>query len=297
MEIFKKCGVKLPDGGVEIIPFSYLYPAYLYLPEELISKGEKGFCDLDRNPRRLVKDPVQRKYLSEPWFYKFMINAYAFFAWPFIEGNVSYMEIYSGYDPIWQIAHNIEMWIEQMTLDGFIPHAYELFTRYDTDMGFPSVDEMYAAMAYIVPRAIDRCNLRSTIRVVREFRCFEDYTDTLSNEKMDFHRKWYHTRTKHPQISLEGYMDDYEERNDGMDVDFENPAYNFEDKIISDIDVDRFANSLSERDRKILTLRMENVTYDKIAKEVGYANHSAVVKRIKRIGEKYQKFTGDDLGF
>ena len=55
--------------------------------------------------------------------------------------------------------------------------------------------------------------------------------------------------------------------------------------------------TLDEKDRRILELRMENYTYEEIAAEVGYKTHSAVVKRIKRIGETFQKYAKTDLGF
>ena len=42
---------------------------------------------------------------------------------------------------------------------------------------------------------------------------------------------------------------------------------------------------------------LQKKTYEEIASEVGYKTHSAVLKRIKKIGEEYQKFSGDDLGF
>ena len=33
-----------------------------------------------------------------------------------------------------------------------------------------------------------------------------------------------------------------------------------------------------------------------IAKELGYSNHSGVLKRIQRIGQTYEAFTQTDLG-
>ena len=42
---------------------------------------------------------------------------------------------------------------------------------------------------------------------------------------------------------------------------------------------------------------MKGMTYEEIAKEVGYKNHSGVIKRITKIGEAYQKFADVDFGF
>ena len=55
--------------------------------------------------------------------------------------------------------------------------------------------------------------------------------------------------------------------------------------------------ALTEKDRRILELRMKKYSYEKIAEIVGYKTHSAVSKRIKRIGAAYQKYAKTDLGF
>ena len=55
-----------------------------------------------------------------------------------------------------------------------------------------------------------------------------------------------------------------------------------------------FLRTLDAKDRTILELRMKDYTYKDIAKRVGYENHSGVIKRINRIGEAYERFTGLD---
>ena len=42
---------------------------------------------------------------------------------------------------------------------------------------------------------------------------------------------------------------------------------------------------------------MDGVCLEDIAKELGYRNHSGVLKRIKHIGQIYEAFTQTDLGF
>lgn len=44
-------------------------------------------------------------------------------------------------------------------------------------------------------------------------------------------------------------------------------------------------------------MRMEGDTLEEIAKELGYKNHSGVLKRIRKIGQAFEKFTGEDYGF
>ena len=47
----------------------------------------------------------------------------------------------------------------------------------------------------------------------------------------------------------------------------------------------------------ILTLRNHGWTLEEIADELGYTNHTGVLKRIKKIGAAYQAFAGVDIGF
>ena len=61
--------------------------------------------------------------------------------------------------------------------------------------------------------------------------------------------------------------------------------------------VDQFKATLSDKDMEILKMRMEGKTLEEIAKKLGYQNHSGVLKRIRKIGLAYEKFTGIDYGF
>lgn len=59
------------------------------------------------------------------------------------------------------------------------------------------------------------------------------------------------------------------------------------------MDIERFLQSLSERDMEMLTMRSEGYTYQEIADKLGYKTHSAAMKRIKRLGEAYLNFTDE----
>ena len=170
---------------------------------------------------------------------------------------------------------------------------------YAEDWGFSSYLQFKDEISYIVPRAVERMGLQGTIDTVKEFVCFEDFNSGYSTNKMDFFRKWYHTRTKHPQMSLDEYTEEYKDQYNGysMERDVANEEIPFEDFVISKVDTELFISKLSDRDQQIIKSRLEGKTYEKIAAEVGFKTHSAVLKRIKKIGEEYQKFSGDDLGF
>jgi DNA-directed RNA polymerase specialized sigma24 family protein len=67
--------------------------------------------------------------------------------------------------------------------------------------------------------------------------------------------------------------------------------------MVDKVQVEQFLATLTDKDRQILTMRMEGLTHQEIADKLGYRNHSGVLKRIRKIGEQYENFTGTDLGF
>ena len=130
--------------------------------------------------------------------------------------------------------------------------------------------------------------MNDVLDVVEEYRCFEDFDRRKSNAKTDFFRKWYHTRTKYQTVSWEDYISENEGYSDGATP---------EEAAVSTVLVEQFLATLSEKDRRILELRMEGICLEDIAKKLGYSNHSGVLKRIQRIGQAYEAFTQTDLGF
>ena len=62
-------------------------------------------------------------------------------------------------------------------------------------------------------------------------------------------------------------------------------------------EVRRFMATLSKADRQILYLRMQKRPFAQIAHRLGFKTHSAVLKRVRRIGKAYGRYIGEDLGF
>ena len=87
------------------------------------------------------------------------------------------------------------------------------------------------------------------------------------------------------------------EKEGGFTHEAEDEAEWIENNIINRVDGQRFLQMLDEKDRKILLLRYQGWTLQEIADELGYANHSGVLKRINKIGEAYQQFSDQDIGF
>ena len=101
---------------------------------------------------------------------------------------------------------------------------------------------------------------------------------------------------KYP-LNLDETKEKYAENTDGMERDIPDDSVNVESTVLEPIAVSKFLDTLSETNRKILTMRMDDVTLEKIAEELGFKTHSAIHKRIRKIGLAYEKFSGEDLGF
>ena len=97
--------------------------------------------------------------------------------------------------------------------------------------------------------------------------------------------------------SLDELKERYAENNDGMDWAVPDERSDINRTILEPMAVNEFLASLSETDRQILTMRMKGITLEKIAEKLGYKTHSAIHKRIRKIGLAYEKFSGEDFGF
>lgn len=228
-----------------------------------------------------------------------IIDAFAFMVWPFM-GLGAKREIYSGYEPSWIYAHAAPYWIQELQDERILPTAKELLENggVDEDFKYVSEDEISDLFAWLVPQAMAHYNMKAVIDTAKEFRCFEDFDYRNSRQKIDHYRRWYHTRVKNITVeSLDEIKERYAENNDDMDWDVPDEHSDMERTVLEPMAVNDFLASLSETDRQILTMRMEGITLEKIAETLGYKTHSAVHKRIRKIGLAYEKFSGEDFGF
>ena len=132
--------------------------------------------------------------------------------------------------------------------------------------------------------------MRKVHEIVNTHRSHDDYSSRPSHAKMDFHRHYYHTRTKtkvEPIIS--GYDENGEEEivyapytpNEFAEVEFR-------------MWFDGFLEQLSEKDQQIIQLLEQGYTQEEIAEMLGYANHSGVTKRIMYIRKALTDFKKAD---
>ena len=159
-------------------------------------------------------------------------------------------------------------------------------------------EEISETFTWLIPKIMAQHNMNEIIAVAAEYRCVEDFDYRNSRQKIDHYRRWYHTRAKNITVeSLDELKERYAENNDGMDWDVADERSDVNRAVLEPMAVNEFLASLGETDRQILTMRMEGITLEKIAEKLGYKTHSAIHKRIRKIGLTYEKFSGKDFGF
>lgn len=287
--------MKRKNGKVTPFRNAEFLPAYYAIPERIMKQCGKELNSIPRNPQAVIHDYDAIATVESDLFRELIMDAYAYMVWPFM-GFTEYMETYSGYDPAYIFAHSPAYWIQEMTDEGVIYSAKELL-RMNFEIQWVSEETISSILSWLVPQTMAHYNMGPTIAVAEEYRCFEDFDFRPSNQKTDFYRKWYHTQTKHPQISLEGFQAEYAEEHDGQAWDIEDESSNFENESTVKVLAEEFMETLSEKDKQILQLRLEGYTMEEVAEKLGYANHSGVLKRLRKIGQAFEKYADVDYGF
>ena len=233
------------------------------LPRELAEKWKPAY-ELPRCPYEVLRTDKYNHIVCDDMFKLLVWDCYAWCAWQFFQvkdrkGN--YRDIpsnwnqYAGYFPLWRLSYSI---IPCINLVGNV-----------TDM------------------VIAEQNWQPMIDAIWENRTVEDYETTDSSTvKTDFMRKWHQNRSG-KAISLDEMM----ENEDGDIFEVADPRGEFEQKVISEMQIAAFAEqSITEKDREILKLRMDGLTEQEIADKVGYKTASAVHKRIAKIAGAYEDY-------
>lgn len=156
----------------------------------------------------------------------------------------------------------------------------------------PDPERIQELFGKVVKRAIEEQGWQPILDVIREMPCDEDFEPWHINVRIDFQRKWYHTRSKNVQtVLLEELL---EEDEDGNIFYIPDATQNVEAYVIAKDFVKRFLATLSDKDRQIVQLRQEGYTYVEVADKLGYKNHSGVIKRIEVVKKKLKEYKGRD---
>ena len=118
----------------------------------------------------------------------------------------------------------------------------------------------------------------------------EDFTEKVSQDKINFYNKWTHANTKLGAPLLFSELSEDEATNiEGAKMFFAN---NPEEERRYIFLRDEFAKTLNSTDREIYYLLEKGITQKEIAKRLGYKTHSAVSKRMKIMNKDFKEFLG-----
>lgn len=290
------------DGFIKIPQDSNLSWLSLFyaLPKELVEK-RPAYLKLPRNIKRLLREERYREMLNDS-FLELVWDCYAWSIWQFLQVPAKgggYREIpgdwshYSGDFPLWRISYDIIRYFRK-AFECEMDWSYQrLFSApEDIDVPWLSYQQFSNLVGNLTDKIVAEQNLQPVIDSVWENLQPEDYNSGRNVSKRDFLRSWNHDRT-HEHLSVE------EIRETGAVVDGEgvydlpDPGADFETKVISEVQVQQFQQSLSEQDMNILRLRMEGKTLQEIADAVGFKTAGAVKKHIDKIAGAYENFITD----
>ena len=272
------------------------YLLYLFIPYDLLSLCSKDMQNIPRRFWDLVHSEKGLTILHSDWFASSLINCYAFMAWQILRIEYKLHPVYQVYsvnNPLLHICTMLDIWKDAMVEAGLLP-TDERF-RSDTfylfyQFGYQTFEHAIEVLTPIFLSAIKKHGFDKIIETVKKYPCLEDFSKWHSNPRRNFERKWYHQRSRFHTESLEKLQQDYAQKNDGSEWDLPDEKQDYENEVLTNYSFDRFMKSLDEKDRRMIHLRMSGNTYAEIAKELGYKDHTAVLKRIRKLRPVFRKF-------
>lgn len=126
--------------------------------------------------------------------------------------------------------------------------------------------------------------------VSKKFPQHEDFTEKLSQDKINFYNKWTHAKTKLGAPLLFSELSEDETTDiEGAKMFFANDPEEEKRYIFLR---DEFAKTLNSTDKEIYYLSEKGITQKEIAKRLGYKTNSAVSKRMKIMNKNFKEFLG-----
>jgi DNA-binding CsgD family transcriptional regulator len=151
-------------------------------------------------------------------------------------------------------------------------------------------DDEYASRA--VKMLMEVTNMQDVIDITKEIPDALDFSNAkdINYPKMDFNRKW---KAKLDVVSSD-YDDKYIEQVESYNADLiQHP----DEEAIDNVGIVEFMSQITAQDKQMLMMRLEGKAYEDIATELGYHDHTAVIKRMRRLGETFEKQVGMNCGF
>ena len=267
-------------------PIRYVTGFYM-LPGEIIAQSRE--CrNVPRSPMEALNHPYWLHVLTSDICHKLVMEGMAYLAWPHL-GIADPKEVFSANDPLYRWIYSIPLFIRHLSIvrPMYSPTAMFKMKR-GVEYPIINMEAAHKIMGDVVKSAMREENMEAVVDYIKHHRCEEDFDKRQSFAKIDFLRKWYHTRnlSNIKQVPLDDVMEDQNgELAYGAKLIDKNA--NVENTAVDTVLISDFKKNLSERDMKILEMRMEGYTFQEIANILGYSTHSAVKKRIDKLAEMW----------
>lgn len=291
----------IASSGIELREYRNLalVPAFYFLPKYDLDLFDPWVFQIPRNPHRIINNPKALELIESDRFVAMLQYIYRHMAWQFLNVGMNIYTASETNNPVYVLCSNLNLWLEGLYDHKIIPTMQELLCNEeaDRDFGYVSLIEFTKTMEFITQFVMMKHGYFGIVDVMKQYRCLEDYNDKDSVSKANFIDQWYHRRTKYPMVYINDIQGTYNEETEEYTDELADPNVMVQNEVEDNILIERFMDRLNDKDKKILQLRLDNYTYEEIAAKLGYKTHSAVTKRIKRIGAAYQKYAKIDLGF
>ena len=296
----KRIKKRLENGKIVEYVNSELIPGFLFLPMEILECFPPEAMRISRRVQDLLWDPKTIAIVESSFFENVVACGFSMLSWHAMGQPEETTESYSFDDPAYLFSSTPSIWILMLEKLDYIKDAEEwaiLFSRFDIILGFLTMDFVVSVMEHYVPLIMDQFHMRETIRIARENPCHADFSRAMSTQKRDFLRKWNHSRAKTEVLSLDALQQDAEAQQSSLRWEPADLEPSIEEIALDRVVADQFLDTLSETDRKILEMRNLGYNLTEISEKLGFKTHSAVQKRIQKLGRGFEIFADTDLGF
>ena len=271
------------DNNAVYLPLMY------FLPRDLITQCPT-LHSLPRKVREVIYSDEMMGIVNSDQFLNEIADSVALLAFPHF-GFRGWKEHYTGYFPVWQLSYSLQVW--RVMLEREIGWNLQALINIPSvqSISFFEDEDITETMSKVVKRGIKEKNWQPILDIIEEMPCAEDFEPHFSYARADFIRKWYHTRVENVKmVSLEACI---EKENDRA-YQIPDQTCDVSGQVLGEDFYQRFKATLTDRDMAILELRVQGFTYEKIAENLGYQNHSGVLKRMRRITQAFQAYEAED---
>ena len=276
-------------------------PMFYLLPKEYVQK-RSVYLSLPRCPYAIWNPHQYDELVNSDAFLEMIWDSYAWAIWncflvPDKNGKRKWMptniNYYSGTFPLWRLAYTIMNHIrKKLEDDQILTFSRLLCLRPGMEFSWCTTAQFDALVCTLTLKIIEEQDWQPMIDEIWNNRTIEDFDKRGSQVKLDFIRSWVRSRSRKKAVSIEQLAEEAEEN--GTDFDIPDTRSEFENSVLSELQIAEFAARLSGRDKKILEMKMEGHTAQEIAEAVGYQTHSAVLKRIRHIADCYEDFISEE---